>query len=59
MNEHGAPSPPAGDDDRKVAVRRSSRSSRSLGSALGIALGLLIDWFPVQASTQAEQIDTL
>src|SRR5919199_1286180 len=25
---------------------------------LGIALGLLIDWFPVQGSTQAEDIDT-
>lgn len=30
-----------------------------IASALGIALGLLIDWFPAQGSTQAESIDTL
>src|SRR3954447_15508693 len=30
-----------------------------VASALGIALGLLIDWFPTAASTQADQIDTL
>jgi cytochrome c oxidase subunit 2 len=29
-----------------------------VASLLGIALGLLIDWFPVQASTQGEDIDT-
>ena len=29
-----------------------------VASVLGIALGLLIDWFPVQASTQADKIDT-
>src|SRR3954453_4459325 len=29
-----------------------------VASALGIALGLLIDWFPVKGSTQAEDIDT-
>src|SRR3954451_5993681 len=29
-----------------------------IASLLGIALGLLIDWFPVQASTQASDIDT-
>jgi cytochrome c oxidase subunit 2 len=28
-------------------------------SALGVALGLLIDWFPVQASGEAKKIDTL
>jgi cytochrome c oxidase subunit II len=28
-------------------------------SILGIALGLLIDWFPVQASGEAKKIDTL
>ena len=28
-------------------------------SVLGIALGLLIDWFPVQASGEAKHIDTL
>jgi cytochrome c oxidase subunit 2 len=30
-----------------------------IASALGIALGLIINWFPVQASTQAKKIDTL
>ena len=30
-----------------------------IASAVGIAIGLAIDWFPVQASTQAEKIDTL
>jgi cytochrome c oxidase subunit 2 len=30
-----------------------------VASLLGIALGLLIDWFPPQASEQAEKIDTL
>src|SRR4051794_21041969 len=29
-----------------------------IASLLGIGLGLLIDWFPVQASTQAHDIDT-
>src|SRR4051795_6909765 len=29
-----------------------------VASLLGIALGLLIDWFPVQGSTQAHDIDT-
>ena len=29
-----------------------------IASAIGIAVGLLIDWFPVAASTQAEPIDT-
>ena len=32
---------------------------RRSSSIIGIALGLLIDWFPVQASTQAKKIDTL
>jgi cytochrome c oxidase subunit II len=30
-----------------------------IASALGVALALLIDWFPVSASTQAKPIDTL
>jgi cytochrome c oxidase subunit II len=30
-----------------------------IASALGIALGLIINWFPTPASTQAEKIDTL
>jgi cytochrome c oxidase subunit 2 len=29
-----------------------------IASALGIALGLVIDWFPTQGSKQAEKIDT-
>jgi cytochrome c oxidase subunit II len=29
-----------------------------IASVLGIALGLVIDWFPTQGSTQAERIDT-
>jgi cytochrome c oxidase subunit II len=31
----------------------------AIASALGIALGLIINWFPTPASTQAETIDTL
>src|SRR5918997_5934839 len=31
----------------------------AIASALGIALALLIDWFPVPASSQAGPIDTL
>jgi cytochrome c oxidase subunit 2 len=30
-----------------------------VSSIVGVALGLLIDWFPTQASTQGEKIDTL
>jgi cytochrome c oxidase subunit 2 len=30
-----------------------------IASVLGVALGLIIDWFPTQASTQAETVDTL
>src|SRR3954447_2255508 len=30
-----------------------------IASILGIAAGILIDWFPVQASGEAKQIDTL
>src|SRR5215210_6220545 len=31
----------------------------AIASALGIALGLLINWFPTQASSQGKKIDTL
>jgi cytochrome c oxidase subunit 2 len=31
----------------------------TIASAIGIAIGLAIDWFPVQASAQAEKVDTL
>jgi cytochrome c oxidase subunit 2 len=30
-----------------------------IASVIGIAVGLLIDWFPTQASTQAETVDTV
>src|SRR5829696_4623256 len=30
-----------------------------LASVLGVGLGLLIDWFPTQGSTQAETVDTV
>src|ERR687890_1406548 len=30
-----------------------------IAAALGVAAGLLIDWFPVSASEEAKQIDTL
>jgi cytochrome c oxidase subunit II len=30
-----------------------------VASVLGVVLGLLIDWFPTQASTQAETVDTV
>lgn len=30
-----------------------------VATAIGIAIGLAIDWFPVQASEQADQIDTV
>src|SRR5918998_1459271 len=30
-----------------------------VASALGIALGLAIDWFPTAASTQVDQVDTV
>ncbi|HEV2768913.1 MAG TPA: cytochrome c oxidase subunit II [Solirubrobacteraceae bacterium] len=42
--------------------RRSLARMLGIGlvaSVLGVALGLAIDWFPVQASTQAGTIDTL
>ena len=52
-----------------VGGRRPARDARAhvgrlagiglIASALGIALALLIDWFPVSASTQAKPIDTL
>src|SRR3954453_9014120 len=44
------------------APRRTAMQMAIVGvvaSVLGIALGLLIDWFPRSASTQADQIDTL
>ena len=46
----------------RVADRKASIAPliglATIAALLGIALGLLIDWFPVQASTQADDIDT-
>lgn len=52
-----------------MTERRGGRNSRrmvvemcvvgTIASVLGIALGLVIDWFPAQASTQATHIDRL
>ena len=45
---------------RPCAVRPAARrSSASSHRRIGVALGLLIDWFPTPASTQADPIDTL
>src|SRR3954469_14048432 len=44
------------------APRRTAAQMAIVGvvaSILGVALGLLINWFPPAASTQADQIDTL
>src|SRR3954467_10108096 len=44
------------------APRRTAMQMAIVGvvaSILGVALGLLIDWFPPAASTQADEIDTL
>ena len=52
VRRHGA-------DPSRAARRRDARSWWcSSPRAVGIALGLAIDWFPAQASTQAEDIDT-
>jgi cytochrome c oxidase subunit II len=51
--------------EEPVASRESRAQVRqmlligAIASALGIALALLIDWFPIQASEEGEQIDTL
>src|ERR687896_1141384 len=58
-----------GDEPTTAAAPKTSRESRAqlrqmlaiggVASALGIGLALLIDWFPVPASSQAGSIDTL
>ena len=55
---------PSGDRSRWADAAAGAPSRRwsivgVIASALGIALGLLIDWFPPAASTQADKIDTL
>jgi cytochrome c oxidase subunit II len=57
--------PRASSGEAPVASRESRTQLRTMltigaiASAVGIALSLLIDWFPVPASTQAGPIDTL
>ena len=52
-----AESPAASRESR--AQLREMLTIGLIASVLGIALGLLIDWFPVQASGEAKPIDTL
>jgi cytochrome c oxidase subunit 2 len=60
----GEEEPLAGSEELTTSreSRRQLRQMLAIGavtSALGIALGLIIDWFPVQASGEARPIDTL
>src|SRR5687767_516841 len=55
-----------GEDTTEVRNRQRGRGSAvqlallgTIAAALGVGLGLLIDWFPTPASTQADPIDTL
>jgi cytochrome c oxidase subunit 2 len=55
-----------GEDTTGVRNRQRGRGSAvqlallgTIAAALGVGLGLLIDWFPTPASTQADPIDTL
>ena len=54
----------ADENDRSTSRRSRGQLIQMLAlgtvaSVIGIALGLAIDWFPVQASEEATQIDTL
>jgi cytochrome c oxidase subunit II len=57
--------PAATQEGRANAVREQRANVGQLvaigliAAVLGVALGLLIDWFPVQASGEAKKIDTL
>src|SRR4051794_24007233 len=54
--------PHAGSPPDRPHARADWRQMLAIGvvaSILGIALGILIDWFPLQASQQAPKIDTL
>src|SRR3954462_1434095 len=54
--------PHAGSPPDRPHARADWRQMLAIGvvaSALGIAAGILIDWFPVAASGEAKQIDTL
>src|SRR6185312_14352897 len=51
-----------GEERRPPVGRRAIMQMVVIGlvaSAIGIALGLIINWFPPVASTQAKKIDTL
>ena len=55
-----------GEDSGDVRERQRERASTVqlvllgvVASVIGVVLGLLIDWFPTPASTQADPIDTL
>src|SRR5687768_2380167 len=50
--------PPVDSRESRAQVR-TMLSIGAVASVLGVALALLIDWFPVPASTQAGPIDTL
>lgn len=54
--EEGTGAPPRGGGSRTVA---QMVVVGAVASALGILLGLAIEWFPEQGSTQAKDIDTL
>jgi cytochrome c oxidase subunit II len=53
-----APEAPTSSRESKAQLRQMFAIG-AIASVCGIALGLLIDWFPVQASDQAKDIDTL
>ena len=56
--ERMAPESPTSSRESKAHLREMFVIG-AIASLGGIALGLLIDWFPVQASEQAKDIDTL
>lgn len=58
MEEDQIPAEPTGRETAKHPIA-AMLAVGLIASALGIALALAIDWFPVAASSQADQIDTL
>lgn len=57
MSTENGPHPPASRESR--AHVRQMLLIGAVASALGIALALVIDWFPIAASKEAKPIDTL
>jgi cytochrome c oxidase subunit II len=60
--EKTAPPAPASErlaNDMRPASVLPIAAIAVIASLLGVGLGLLIDWFPVAAATQADQVDTL